>query len=131
MNSGELNGAGKLFAKRQNEALTDIRKQFFEALDGYAVNYRKGGVVEGKVKKEIKVYEYNDGTLYSGNIKNYNLKIIRSENETGEPLVDDIVNEIGIKSDGTYFSGIGLNTNSSDVENKILKISIKHKLKIV
>ena len=70
-------------------------------------------------------------TAQNGNIKNYNLKIIRSENETGEPLVDDIVNEIGVKSDGEYFSGIELNTNSSDIENKILKISPTAKVEIV
>ena len=69
-------------------------------------------------------------TAQNGDIKNYNLKITRSENETGEPLVDDIVSEIGIKSDGTYFSGIQLNTNSSDIKNKILKISPSAKVEI-
>ena len=69
-------------------------------------------------------------TAQNGDIKNYNLKIIRSENEIDEPLVDDIVNEIGIKSDGTYFSGIALNTNSSDLINKILKISSTAKVEI-
>ena len=69
-------------------------------------------------------------TAQNGDVKSYNLKIIRSENETGEPLVDDIVSEIGVKSDGTYFSGITLNTNSSDIENKILKISSTAKVEI-
>ena len=69
-------------------------------------------------------------TAQNGDVKNYNLNIIRSENETGEPLVDDIVSEIGIKSDGTYFSGIALNTNSADIENKILKISPTAKIEI-
>ena len=69
-------------------------------------------------------------TAQNGDVKNYNLKIIRSENTTGEPLVDDIVSELGVKSDGIYFSGVELNTNSSDIENKILKISPTAKVEI-
>ena len=69
-------------------------------------------------------------TAQNGAIKNYNLKIIRSENESGEPLVDDIVNEIGVKSDGTYFSGIALNTKTSDITNQVLKISPTAKVEI-
>lgn len=34
MNSGELNGAGKFFAKENCDELTKIRKMFLEALDG-------------------------------------------------------------------------------------------------
>jgi len=84
-------------------------------------------------KQELKVGEnlFNvTVTAQNGAIKNYNLKIIRSENETGEPLVDDIVNEIDIKSDGTYFSGIQLNTNSSNIKNKVLKINPSAKVEI-
>ncbi len=62
-------------------------------------------------------------TAQNGSIKNYNLTIVRSENETGEPLVDDIINEISIKSDGTYFTGIELNTNSSSIEERVKKIN--------
>lgn len=89
--------------------------------------------IENSGKKELNIGENLFKvivTAQNGDIKNYNLKITRSENETGEPLVDDIVSEIGIKSDGTYFSGIQLNTNSSDIKNKILKISPSAKVEI-
>ena len=66
----------------------------------------------------------------NGSVKKYNLNIIRSENETGEPIVDDIVNEIGVKTDGTYFSGIELNTNSSSLENNVKKINPNAKVEI-
>ena len=71
MNTGELNGAGKLFAKQQSEALTDIRKQFLEALDGYGDNYRKGGVVEGGSRyslSDIKIPD-RDGLEAKGSLK--------------------------------------------------------------
>ncbi|MBQ8504542.1 MAG: hypothetical protein IJ491_09755 [Clostridia bacterium] len=55
MNSGELNGAGKLFAKENCDELTKIRKMFLETLDGYGEKYRTGGAVEGDIKNEIKV----------------------------------------------------------------------------
>lgn len=54
MNDGELNGAGKLFAKQQCDELAKIRKMFLEALDGAGVNYRKKGAVEGDVRNSLK-----------------------------------------------------------------------------
>ena len=54
MNTGELNGAGKLFAKENCDELTKIRKMFLEALDGAGANYREGGAVEGRVKNSLK-----------------------------------------------------------------------------
>ena len=54
MNSGELNGAGKFFAKENCDELTKIRKQFLEALDGAGENYREGGAVEGDVRNSLK-----------------------------------------------------------------------------
>ena len=77
-------------------------------------------------KKELEVGDNKvtiTVTAENGDIKNYNLNIIRSESETDEPLVDDIVSEIGVKSDGTYFSGIELDTNSSVIENSVKKIN--------
>ena len=54
MNSGELNGAGKLFAKENCDELVRIRKQFLEALDGAGANYRESGAVEGDVRFSFK-----------------------------------------------------------------------------
>ena len=53
MNDGELNGAGKLFAKQQCDELAKIRKMFLEALDGAGVNYREKGAVEGNVRNSL------------------------------------------------------------------------------
>ncbi len=58
MNGGELNGAGKLFAKENCDELTKIRKMFLEALDGAGENYREGGAVEGDVRNSIKVTQH-------------------------------------------------------------------------
>lgn len=53
MNSGELNGAVKLFAKENCDELTKIRKMFLEALDGVEVNYHEKGAVEGDVRNSF------------------------------------------------------------------------------
>lgn len=68
MNDGELNGAGKLFAKQQCDELAKIRKMFLEALDGAGVNYRKKGAVEGNVRNSIKLTQHME---YSEQINKY------------------------------------------------------------
>ncbi|MBR3815136.1 MAG: hypothetical protein IKJ27_00245 [Clostridia bacterium] len=65
MNSGELNGAGKFFAKENCDELVRIRKQFLEALDGAGVNYREGGAVEGNVKFSNKRLTNGTETAYN------------------------------------------------------------------
>ena len=59
-------------------------------------------------------------TAQNGNKKTYNLTIKRSS--TGSLSVGAIINKSGIKSDGTYLSGIALNTDVSTILNKIKSI---------
>lgn len=62
-------------------------------------------------------------TAENGDTKTYNLNIIRSQNETGEPTVDEIVEKLGVKSDGTYFSGIVLDVEMTTLTNKVKSIN--------
>lgn len=62
-------------------------------------------------------------TAQNGKTKTYNLNIVRSANESGEPTIDEIVEKIGVKSDGTYFSGIQLNTQVETLFNKIKSVN--------
>lgn len=55
--------------------------------------------------------------------RTYSLNIVRSANQAGEPTVDDIVNNSGIKSDGTYFSGINPVTKIKGLNNKIKSLN--------
>ena len=100
MNTGELNGAGKLFAKQQSEALTDIRKQFLEALEGYGDNYRKGGVVEGKVR-----YSFSDKPKGNGKIIVESIK--RNIDNISHEVKFDVKSEVlpeGIKKSDYVFN---------------------------
>ena len=62
-------------------------------------------------------------TAQNGSSKTYNLNIVRSDNETGEPTVDEIVDELWVKSDGTYFSGISLDTKTSVLIDKVKSLN--------
>ena len=62
-------------------------------------------------------------TAENGDKKTYKLNVVRSENEYGEPTVSDIVENSGVKSDGTYFSGIELGTNVNTLVNKIKSLN--------
>ncbi len=90
MNSGELNGVGKAFAQEQSEALSDIRKQFLEVLDGYGENYRKGGAVEGekstnstgiRFSESIKNYPYDMQTVISDYIDSVDTRLLKLINK--------------------------------------------------
>lgn len=56
-------------------------------------------------------------TAQNGNKKTYNLTINRSS--TGSLSVGAIINKAGIKSDGTYLSGISLNTTGNTIKSKL------------
>ena len=79
MNSGELNGAGKLFAKENCDELVRIRKQFLEALDGAGANYREGGAVEGGVRNSFQGYAEDGKGKYRGNFPKGTPKKAKSE----------------------------------------------------
>lgn len=68
LNDGELNGAGKLFAKEKCDKQTKIRKMFLEAIDGATVNYREKGAVES----ETKLSKSSNKRLTNGKGKRYN-----------------------------------------------------------
>ncbi|MBR6690052.1 MAG: cadherin-like beta sandwich domain-containing protein [Bacilli bacterium] len=78
----------------------------------------------GDNKFKIKV------TAQNGSKKTYTLNIVRSENTSGEPLVDELVSESGVKSDGTYFSGFEIDTNSSTLVEKIKSLNANAKVEI-
>ena len=69
-------------------------------------------------------------TAQNGSTKIYTLNIVRSSNTSGEPTVDEIVDDSGVKSDGTYFSGIGLNSNFNILINKIQSLNANAKVVI-
>ena len=56
-------------------------------------------------------------TAQNGNVKTYNLTIKRSP--TGVLSVGAIINKAGIKSDGTYLSGISLSYTGNSIKNKL------------
>ena len=56
-------------------------------------------------------------TAQNGNKKTYNLTIKRSS--TGSLSVGAIINKASIKSDGTYLSGIALNTTANTIKSKL------------
>ena len=62
-------------------------------------------------------------TAQNGDKRTYNLNIVRSANESGEPTVDEIVEKLGVKSDGKYFSGIDLTLEMNTLVNKVKSIS--------
>ena len=88
MNSGELNGAGKLFAKENCDELTKIRKMFLEALDGAGVNYREGGAVEGDVRNSIK-----DKRITKGMSDSERANILKNKHIKNIPSVKNISSE--------------------------------------
>lgn len=79
MNTGELNGAGKLFAKENCDEIVRIRKQFLEALDGAGANYREGGAVEGGVRNSFQGYAEDGKGKYRGNFPKGTPKKAKSE----------------------------------------------------
>ena len=81
-------------------------------------------LVVGDNNFEIEVIAEN------GDKKIYNLNIVRSENTSDEPTVDEIVNESGVKSDGTYFSGFEIDTNSQTLVEKIKSLNANAIVKI-
>jgi len=80
-------------------------------------NTGKKDLVVGDNKFEIVV------TAQNGAKKTYNLNIVRSKNTSGEPTIDEIVNNSGVKSDGTYFSGFEIDTNSQTLVDKIKSLN--------
>lgn len=80
-------------------------------------NTGKKDLVVGDNKFEIIV------TAQNGAIKTYNLNIIRKEDTSLEPTVDEIISESGVKSDGTYFSGFEIDTNLQTLIDKIKEIN--------
>ena len=62
-------------------------------------------------------------TAQNGAKKTYNLNIVRSKNTSGEPTVDEIVSNSGVKSDGTYFSGFQIDTNSQTLVDKMKSLN--------
>lgn len=64
-NSIETDSKSRMLTREQSEALSDIRKQFLEVLDGAGANYRESGAVEGDVK-------FSNKRLTNGNGKGYN-----------------------------------------------------------
>ena len=80
-------------------------------------NAEKKDLVVGDNKFEIIV------TAQNGDKKSYNLNIVRSKNTSGEPTVDEIVSNSGVKSDGTYFSGFEIDTNTQTLVNKIKSLN--------
>lgn len=96
MNSGELNGAGKLFAKENCDELVRIRKQFLEALDGAGVNYREGGAVEGGVRNSINENVKNQNKVYLAAVE-------KGDMETAQQMVDNYAIEQGfdVAEDGS------------------------------
>lgn len=69
-------------------------------------------------------------TAQNGDKKTYNLNIVRSKNTSGEPTVDEIVNNSGVKSDGTYFSGFEIDTNTQTLVEKIKSLNPEAIVKI-
>lgn len=69
-------------------------------------------------------------TAENGDIRTYILNIVRSQNTSGEPLVEEIVSESGIKSDGTYFSGFELETSTQTLVEKIKSLNANAKIEI-
>ena len=62
-------------------------------------------------------------TAQNGSVRIYTLNIIRNENESKEPTVNDIVDNLGVKCDGVYFSGIDLSLEVATLENKVKSIN--------
>ena len=56
-------------------------------------------------------------TAQNGDVKTYNLTIKKSA--TGALSVGAIINKSGIKSDGTYLSGIALGSTGNSIKNKL------------
>ena len=69
-------------------------------------------------------------TAQNGAEKTYNLNIVRSKNTTGEPTVDEIVSNSGVKSDGTYFSGFELDTKAQTLIDKVKSLNPEAIVKI-
>ena len=68
-------------------------------------------------------------TAENGNVRKYNLTIYKNQSNNNEisiihpaVAVSEIINASGIKSDGTYLSGININTTGEDIKNKLLSI---------
>lgn len=55
--------------------------------------------------------------------KTYKLNIVRDEQPTNEITVTEIVNQLGVKSDGTNFSGINPETSTDVLINKIKSLN--------
>ena len=64
-------------------------------------------------------------TAENGDKKTYKLTIVRSPNQYGEPTINDVVENSGVKSDGTYFSGIELGTNINTLIDKIKSLNAR------
>jgi len=87
-------------------------------------NTGKKDLVVGDNKFEIIV------TAQNGDKKTYNLNIVRSKNTSGEPTVDEIVSNSGVKSDGTYFSGFKIDTNTQTLADKVKSLNADATIKI-
>ena len=67
-------------------------------------------------------------TAENGNIRNYNLTIYKQGNNNEISIihpavaVSEIINASGIKSDGTYLSGINIGTKGEEIKEKLLGI---------
>lgn len=93
-------------------------------IDAIAVN--SGATIKNTGNKELLVGENIfeiEVTAKNKEKRIYKLNIVRSKNTSGEPTVDEIVNNSGVKSDGTYFSGFEIDTNTQTLVDKIKSLN--------
>lgn len=89
--------------------------------------------VKNTGSKELAVGDNNisiEVIAQNGDKKIYNLNIVRSNNTSREPTVDEIITNSGVKSDGTYFSGFEIDTNTQTLVDKIKSLNADAKVQI-
>lgn len=95
-------------------------------VDIMATTVNSNATIKNIGKKDLEVGDNNfeiEVTAQNGAKKTYNLNIVRNKNTSGEPTVDEIVSNSGVKSDGAYFSGFEIDTNSQTLVDKIKSLN--------